>query len=86
MKHVIHRLISKKKKYTNRENEDRVWVKIIKLKLKHSTLDNKVFYCVEDTLLFILYIENRIWLIILHLVFVEGTGNCNNGSVFSSWS
>ena len=85
-KYAVYRLINIKEKQTNRENKDRVWVKVIKLKLKHSTLDKNTFYCVEDALLCTLHIENRTWLTTLNLLFLEGKGNCDNGWIFSSLS
>ena len=85
-KYAVYRLINIKEKQTNRENKDRVWVKVIKLKLKHSTLDKNTFYCVEDALLCTLHIENQIGLITLKLLLLEGKGNCNNGLIFNSSS
>ena len=61
-------------------------LKIIKLKLEHCKLDENAFYCTEDTLPCTLHIENRIGSIILNLLFLEGKGNCDNGSIFSSSS
>ena len=52
----------------------------------NGALDENAFYCVEDALPCTLNAENRIVLITLNLLFLEGKGNCDNGSMFSSSS
>ena len=55
-------------------------LKLLKLKLEHGTLDENSFYCTEDALSYTLHMEKMLCLSLLDLLFVEGCGNCDNGT------
>lgn len=53
-----------------------------KLKLKHCSEDEHAFYRAEEAVPCILHLENRIGLVLMHLIFLEGHSNCEDESLF----
>ena len=59
-------------------------LKLLKLKLEHGTLDENTFYCIEDTFLCTLHMEDRLGLISISLFFLEGNRNGDNWTLFDT--
>ena len=58
-------------------------LKLYRQKLEHCTNEEGAFYCAEDAVPCILHLENRVGIIFLQLLFLEGHSNCESGEIFT---
>lgn len=55
---------------------------LLELKYEHSTADENSYYCTADACTCILYIENRVNITFLEMLFIEGYSNCDEASLY----
>ena len=58
-------------------------LKLYRQKAQHYANDEGAFYYTEDAVPCILHLENRISIIFLQLLFLEGHSNCESGDIFT---
>ena len=55
-----------------------------KLKLEYCSEDKHTFYCDKEAVPCVLHLENRVDLVLTHLMFLEGHSNCEDESLLAN--